>query len=203
MRSTMRATNNVPRAAMRPERTRAARSPFPRPARRLVGLVAAAHLVGCAHVPNQFVDDSPSVTTTLDSATAQDVQARFQPARQARRDWPTQTTRPESGAVVHWPLYFEDPFEDKGPDAVNTAGRPPNQRHYIGWEDYVALAYGYPRFWLNTLGMPVSLVVQPPWTAMESDGQLSQQALGYDHDATPLDRSSHDDPPPASAPSDE
>jgi hypothetical protein len=33
--------------------------------------------------------------------------------------------------------------------------------------------------------MPVSLIVTPPWTVMESDGELSEQALGYDHDAQP------------------
>jgi hypothetical protein len=32
--------------------------------------------------------------------------------------------------------------------------------------------------------LPVSAVVTPPCMLMESDGQLSRQALGYDHDAT-------------------
>lgn len=141
---------------------------------------------GCAHIPNQFADDSPAVTTELQSPTTKHVYAEFQPSKAARRDWPTIATAPENGAVVHWPLYFEDPFEDKGHEAINPGGRSANSRYYIGWEDYVALGYGYPRYWLNTLGLPVSMVVQPPWTAMESDGELSQQALGMDHDATPL-----------------
>jgi hypothetical protein len=150
------------------------------------GLAALSLLLGCAHIPNQFADDSPAVTTDLESPTAKDVYARFSQAKQSFRDWPAASTAPESGTVVHWPLYFEDPFEDKGHEAVNPDGRPANQRYYIGWEDYLALAYGYPRFWLNTLGLPVSLVVQPPWTPMVSDGELSRQAPGYDHDATPL-----------------
>lgn len=165
---------------------------------RLCSLATLALLVGCAHIPNQFVDDSPAVTTELESATAKDVYARFTVAKETRRDWPVQTTAPENGTVVHWPLYFEDPFEDKGSEAINPTGRPANQRYYIGWEDFVAFGYGYPRFWLNTLGLPVSLAVQPPWTAMESDGVVSEQALGYDHDAAPLGSES---PAPATQPS--
>jgi hypothetical protein len=83
------------------------------------------------------------------------------------------------GATRHWPTYFEDPFEDKG------AGREGRNQHYIGWEDYVALPYCYARFTLNWLGFPVSAIVTPPWTVMVSDGRVSRQALGHDHDAAP------------------
>lgn len=36
--------------------------------------------------------------------------------------------------------------------------------------------------------LPASAVVTPPWTVMVSDGQISRQLLGYDHDAEPLAR---------------
>jgi hypothetical protein len=48
------------------------------------------------------------------------------------------------------------------------------------------MPYGFGRFILNTMGWPVSCVVTPVWTVMGSDGVLSRQALGYDHDAEPL-----------------
>jgi hypothetical protein len=48
---------------------------------------------------------------------------------------------------------------------------------------YLQLFYWRGRFLLNTVFFPVSAVVTPPWTVMESDGRLSRQALGYDHDA--------------------
>jgi hypothetical protein len=134
-------------------------------------------LAGCAHVPNQWVEDGPAATQEWESPTAQDLRANHAPAQQRHRDWPVQTLAPEPDTVTHWPLYFEDPFVDKG------HGREGRNRYHIGWEDYVALPYGYARFTLNWLMLPVSAVVTPPWILMESDGRLSRQALGYDHDA--------------------
>lgn len=117
-----------------------------------------------------------------DSPTAADVYARFEPAVQLQRDWPRVEVAAESGAVTHWPLYFEDPFEDKG------AGR---AEYRLGWEDYIAMPYSYARFTLNWLMLPVSAIVTPPWKWMESDGILSRQRLGYDHDATSVAQEAH------------
>src|SRR5262245_18802126 len=136
-------------------------------------------LVGCAHVPNQFVEDSPASGGNLDSDTVRDLYANQQPAPYRERGWAQTSTAAESGAVIHWPLYTEDPFEDKGTDRPDG----PNKYH-LGWEDYVAMPYSFSRFTLNVMAMPVSLVVQPPWKLMESDGVISKQCLGYDHDAT-------------------
>ncbi len=82
----------------------------------------------------------------------------------------------ESGTVTHGPLYFEDPFEDKGSEDGQFA--------WTG-EDYLQIFYWRGRFLLNGIAFPVSAVVTPPWTVMCSDGRLSRQALGYDHDAEP------------------
>ncbi len=139
-----------------------------------------AGLAGCAHAPNQFREDGPFTVMPANSVTGDDIYARYQPAAVHTRDWPQTSATAQSGAVTHSPLYFEDPFEDKG------HGREGTNKYHLGWEDYVALAYGYPRFTLNWIGLPVSAVVQPPWMTMESDGEISQQALGPDHDATPL-----------------
>jgi len=91
-----------------------------------------------------------------------------------QRDYPTVELRPEAEGVTHGPLYFEDPFEDKGSEDGRFA--------WTG-EDYLQMFYWRGRFLLNTFFFPVSAVVTPPWTIMESDGRLSRQALGYDHDA--------------------
>lgn len=148
-----------------------------RPERAL--LAGAMFLSGCAHVPNQFAEDGPATRTTLESPSVQDAVTSYKPAGFRDRGWQPTVAAAESGAVTHWPLYTEDPFEDKGTDRPDG----PN-KYYIGWEDYVALPYGIARHTLNIIGMPVSMVVQPPWTLMESDGELSKQCLGYDHDAT-------------------
>lgn len=146
---------------------------------RAAALAAAALvLAGCAHVPNQFREDGPATAENSGSPTARDVFARYQPDAAMIRDWPKIEIAADPGGVTHWPLYFEDPFEDKG------AGRRDPNKYYIGWEDYVALPYCFARYTLNWIAVPASMIVQPPWSVMESDGELSKQALGYDHDAT-------------------
>ncbi|HMQ14488.1 MAG TPA: hypothetical protein PKC49_00805 [Phycisphaerae bacterium] len=151
-----------------------------------IGLLLAGGLLsgaGCGRIHCLFHDDSLATAETPGSATAEDVLGRFEPAAQRQRSWPRQEIGSQYEPVAHGPLYFEDPFEDKG------AGRP-DQRW--GWEDYVALAYCPARHVLNLLAMPVSIVVTPPWTPMESDGHLSRQLLGYDHDATPAAQARRD-----------
>lgn len=75
------------------------------------------------------------------------------------------------GGVPHYPLWWEDPFEDKGDGDGKFAWT---------YADYIALPYGQGRFLLNTMAFPVSVVVTPPWTSMVSDGEI-----GRDHDAQP------------------
>jgi hypothetical protein len=137
--------------------------------------------LGCTYIPNYFREDGPSTTSNWDSPTATDVKAHHAPATAQQRGWPVTTAAPENGAVAHLPLYFEDPFEDKG--AGRTDATHPHNVYRGGWEDYVALAYCPWRFLGNAGLLPVSAVVTMPWTIMESDGELSRQLLGYDHDA--------------------
>lgn len=160
---------------------------------------------GCARIHNMFRETGPAVTADLDSPAAADVKARVEPAEQRNRDWELVTVAAESGAVVHGPLYLEDPFEDQGSGRAPLPGpdpqpAPESQSRNIyrwGWEDYVAMPYGLARFTMNWLLLPASLVVTPPWTEMESDGRLSRQLLNYDHDATPLKRAVPHAPPAA------
>lgn len=147
-------------------------------------MAALVVLAGCAHVPNHFREDGPSATADWDSPTVADLRAQYQPAPVRQRGWPATTVAAESGAVIHWPLYFEDPFEDKGHGRTDRTH--PHDVYRGGWEDYVAFPYCFARFTANWLLLPVSAIVTPPWTLMESDGQLSRQILGYDHDAVPI-----------------
>jgi len=158
-----------------------------------VALACALGLfAGCAVNPNQFREDGPAAGAQLESETARDVYARFQPSRLQPRDWKPNQAVVENGSVVHGPTYMENPFVDKG------HGRTGRNVYYIGWEDLVSALYDYPRFTVNWLGIPVSLIATPPWTPLKSDGELSRQALGYDHDAAPLAPLWWEKPPPPS-----
>lgn len=161
----------------------------------LNSLFATLVVAGCTQVPNQWVEDGPATAAEWDSPTASDLRANYAPAPQRHRDWEVVPVGAASGVVTHWPLYLEDPFMDKGP------GREGLNQYRLGWEDYLALPYGYARHTLNWLMLPASAVVTPPWTLMESDGRVSRQALGYDHDATRAEH--HQVEPSAAAPEDE
>lgn len=145
------------------------------------GLLLAGAGLGCTYVPNQFKEDGPSTTAQWDSPTVQDLKARFEPSAQRNREWAATYVSAENGAVDHLPLYFEDPFVDKGDGRTDETD--PNNVYRSGWEDDVAMPYGLARFTANWLLLPVSAIVTTPWTVMESDGMLSRQLLGYDHDA--------------------
>jgi hypothetical protein len=145
---------------------------------KVLGCIAALGCLlpaGCQHLTNPFSDDIPdaSMVTTMSMEIAR--AAPMKPNIR-RREFAEMRIEPQYGTVQHWPNYYEDPFEDKGSEDEMIAWT---------WEDYLATFYGPGRFILNTMGLPVSLAVTPPFTVMCSDGKLSQQALGYDHDATP------------------
>lgn len=128
---------------------------------------------GCTLLVHPFRDElanEPPVTT----ASVETVQNSKATRSVQQRDWPAEELYAQNGAVQHHPLYFEDPYEDKGSDDGKFAWT---------YEDYVQLFYWRGRFLLNTILFPVSVAVTPPWTVMESDGVLSRQALRWDHDA--------------------
>ncbi len=145
----------------------------------LIALIACVG-VGCSQMPKMYVDDSPAAQHSGESPTSADIKARYAAAEPRSRGWDQRTIAPSAPAVTHGPLYMEDPFEDKGT----------TYRYRLGWEDWVAVPYCYARFTLNYLMLPVSAVVTPPCTVMESDGELSEQLLGYDHDAKPVEHRS-------------
>jgi hypothetical protein len=160
----------------------------------LASAVALVLVVGCAQIPNQFRETGPAVMANYYTPTAEDVRSRSQPApSEVRDEWPPRTIAPESGVVTHWPVWFEDPFVDKG--AGRTDCTSPRNVYRLGWEDFVATPYSLGRHIVNWMFLPASAVVTPPWTVMASDGKLSRQCLGCDHDATRLSQQIAELPP--------
>lgn len=140
----------------------------------LAACVGALGAAGCQYVVNPFVDGTqPASTITTPTAVAA-AEAVPKAPTMHERDWEPQTRYYPKSGVNHWPLWWEDPFEDKGSGNAEFA--------WTG-EDYIAMPYGWARWLLNTTAWPISAIVTPPFTIMSSDGYLSKQLLGYDHDA--------------------
>ncbi|GJM25629.1 MAG: hypothetical protein DHS20C16_20440 [Phycisphaerae bacterium] len=137
---------------------------------------------GCSEYVNPWTDEMISheyVTT----ASVEGVRMASAPTEPVSRSFQQTLVSPQDGTVGHFPLGWEDPFEDRGSDDGQFA-----------WtaEDYFAMPYGYGRFIVNTIGIPASVIVQAPVPLMGSDGITSRQFLGLDHDAEwlPAGRSS-------------
>lgn len=145
--------------------------------RLLLTLALAGLVVGCTDARDWWSEEP--IGAEWQSAAAKDLYDTREPAEAlCRFDEPIPTSA-ESGAIEHWPLWFEDPFVDSG------HGRTGDNKYYVGWEDYLALAYDYPRFTLNWLFFPVSVVVTPPWAIMESNGRVEpvHDKPHFNHDA--------------------
>ena len=79
----------------------------------------------------------------------------------------------EDGSVTHYPLYFEDPFEHRSweQELAPIEYEP---------EDHLVWLYGDFRFLANAVVAPVSMVLNPPWNPMVSDGKPSRLVLGIE-----------------------
>ena len=133
---------------------------------------------GCQHMINPFADHVPRVEEVT---TASVDGARGAPRLPSapRRDFTAFRVESQPGTVSHWPLWWEDPFEDKGSEDGKFAWT---------WEDYLAMPWSYSRWFANVWLVSASIAVPQPFTVMASDGELSEQWLGYDHDAEPANR---------------
>jgi hypothetical protein len=144
---------------------------------RLRRIATAATIIstcGCHEYLNPWKDTTvgPDQVTT---ASVKAARAHVGEPRTVQRSNDPIPLHAQDGTVPHFPLWWEDPFEDRGSEDGQFA--------WTG-EDYLAMPYGLGRMILNTIAIPVSLVVQPPVPLMGSDGIVSKQALGYDHDPT-------------------
>lgn len=108
-----------------------------------------------------FIDDMPD--SSMVTTTSAEHVSRLKTAGEPRvRDFKPMRAEAQDGAVAHGPLWMEDSFEMAGSD---------NGQFAVTLED---LVYFFPlgpaRFVANTLLLPVSMVVDPPWVIMCSDG---------------------------------
>lgn len=164
-------------------------------------LLGLAWTVGCAHVNNPCVDSGALVEPDMTTSSAEGYRTVAGASEQvaftaARRTWPTSTVYQENGAVSHWPIWFEDPFIDKGNGCTPADDRDaPDTDFAWNWVDCLHIGYGPGRMvFVNTAGWPISAVVTPPGTLMESDGRIDKNVLGYDHDAKRSDSVTREPP---------
>jgi len=146
--------------------------------------------LGCTHVNNPFVDSSAVVLPELTTASAEGYrgEADGQYIRLQRTRWDGTIVSQENGAVSHWPLWFEDPYEMRGNrscDGVDYDA--PDNDFRWNKRDFIHMAYGPARMLINGVAWPVSAVMMPPGTLMESDGNVSRRIVDGPADATRSD----------------
>ncbi len=139
------------------------------------GLLTVAFAIGgCQLLVNPWTDElaghSDVTTPSVELARA----ATAEP-NAVQRDVELTALPAMDGSVTHGPLYFEDPFEDKGSR---------DGRFAVTFEDHYAFGYCGGRFLVNSVAFPLSMVVTPPWVVHVSDGKLSRQLVWVNHDAT-------------------
>ena len=139
----------------------------------VLGVGVAAVAGGCQLAVNPYTDEiameAGATTPSAQQARAAEVTATIQ-----QRDYALTEVTAQNASVTHGPLYFEDPFEDKGSD---------DGRFAWSGEEYLYFIHGPGCFLLRGALFPINAVVTPPWTVMVSDGRLSRRALGMEHDA--------------------
>lgn len=128
-----------------------------------LGLVAAMLVVGCqaqrpvakapASEPTVLVLNSSGTytgTTTLNAGYL--TLEGMKPTPQVRKGWPVSVSPYPNGAVVAGPIYYTDAPRVGGKEWTSSVLQP---------------------FWFigQTVILPVSLVIQPPWTAVPYRGE--------------------------------
>lgn len=130
---------------------------------------------GCSLYSNPFRDEfanqPPTTTPSVDAVMAADVTPSVQ-----ERNGDPKVVYTADGSVKHYPLYFEDPFEDHGSDDGKFA--------WTG-EDYYWMVEWRARYLVNLIAFPLSAVVNPPWQPMVSDGRYDCCGRGREFDAVP------------------
>lgn len=131
----------------------------------IISIVAAmAGGAGCHLLVDPFTDElaqlPPATTPSVDAARAAKVERLV-----SRRPYQTTQVYAKDGTVTHGPLYYEDPFVDRGSEDGSFA-----------WtsEDYLYWIYGPAHFLVNTAFFPVNAARTPPWQVMAGDGRATE-----------------------------
>lgn len=149
-----------------------------------VGLGLCLLASACNQVNNPFKDSAEYTRAEMTTASSTEYLSKPAGTRPLVRKWGGAEVYAENGTVTHWPLWFEDPFEDKGNDVTKDGDRNPIDNRFA-WNaaDYLHILYGPSRFMLNMFGLPFSAVAQHPGRVMAADGRLDKGLFFYDHDA--------------------
>ncbi len=147
--------------------------------RALAAIAAAALLplgAGCQMARSPWVE--PCGDQRVDTPSSSAIrQAEVKPALRPRTDDPATVKHVQAaeGGVYHLPLWFEDPLEeiDGGAPAVAYESA-----------DFARMWCSWTRFVGNTLLLPASMVIRPPWQVMVSDGVPSRTVICWQHDAS-------------------
>ncbi len=160
-----------------------------------LAIVATFAVVGCAHVNDPYKDSSGAIDADMTTASAEGFRGKAEFPASHCRNPRQETVLAENGAVSHWPLWFEDPFEDKGNETATPADRDAPDNHFaVTWVDYAHILYGPARMSVNLASLPISMAVTPPGTLLESDGRIDKGLLWYDHDAMRADSVTREPP---------
>jgi len=162
-------------------------------------IATALFMPGCAHLNDPFRDSGAAINGDMTTPSAEGFSARTQKSSALRRSSEPAVVFYSNGAVTHWPLWFEDPFEDRGNTDV-TMRDPAKERDLPdnvfawNWVDYFDLAYSPARYMVNLVAFPASAIVLPPGALMESDGRISRSWQGYAFDEQRSDSASREPP---------
>jgi hypothetical protein len=132
----------------------------------------AAVVSGCQLANNPFRDDL-SKDAPVSTASADSVRARQVSDQITVRGFESMERNSADGSVIHWPTWFEDPYEENGSNDGKFA--------WTG-EDYWHMVYWRARFLVELVVWPISAIVEPPWRVMASDGNLARRCCGELHD---------------------
>lgn len=143
--------------------------------RRIAALVIVC---GAASGCRELVDPWTDATISPDMVTTASVEgvrtAAAEPGDdEIRSDFAARPIAPQDGTVSHWPLWWQDHFEETGSADGQFA---------MTWEDYFCMPYGLSRFIVNTIAIPISASFYPPVPLRSSDGIVSRGPLGAEHD---------------------
>ena len=127
----------------------------------------------CSHGRSFTADLQSACEVTTPSAKAVNAVEDAQPGKLYREHEQKTVARPEQ-VVTHFPLYFEDPSEVRREESSEVA-----------WTccERAGILVGPFRFLLNVGLAPVSMVLEPPWRKMASDGEASRYTLIWRRDA--------------------
>lgn len=135
--------------------------------------LAGLFFSGCSQFNNPFRDElrhQAEVTTP----SVEGIRAMEATKATPHREYAPSYMVSHDAPVLHAPLLFESKYEE----LINDDGQ-------FAWtlEDYWDFAYWRGRFLVNLVAVPVSMIVTPPCSIQESDGELEPNWFGELHDA--------------------